>query len=109
MKNSELLQAQLGVENTENNSKSISENTELNNEPIINGLMIARELNQKWFATIGKYRVTPQYESKNDLLAALAEKQPDWETLSFLIAAMEDSTSIRLAAMQKQIDEIKAN
>lgn len=87
MKNLDTSLEQSDVENTENNSQSSSENTEYEgvNETICFGLLVARCISGKWFATAGNYRISGDYRSKRELEDAM--HTPNWECIAAILAA----------------------
>lgn len=92
MKDLELLREQSGVEHTENNKSFSSESTtyEGANEQIGNTPLVARVKDGKWFATIGRYKVSELHNDREELENYYDHRIVTWEDLAYLSAAIQD-------------------
>lgn len=111
MKNIELLKEQSESENMESRPNSTSENSELenNNQPIGYTPLVSRLNSEKWFATVGKYKVSPEFEVYDELTAWVNETTPTWEHVGAIIGAQFDYFQAKIEAIQEEIKNLNNN
>lgn len=53
--------------------------------------MVLRTDGERYFRTIGKYRLPGDFESEGEAVEATIEGIPTWEEIGFLTAALQDA------------------
>lgn len=107
MESINILREQSDAGSAENKQQSTSENTEFNHQPINGTPIIAREIDGKWFGTIGRYKVTDDYEYRGDLTIDVAMKHLKWEDVGKALAAQHDHFMELIKGLTNEIESLK--
>lgn len=90
MKATEQLREQLNAGSQTKENSGNEENTELREERRIpNTPFTAVKLEDKWFLTMGSYRMTETYESLEELMQEEQLHNTNWNLLTNMLAAMQ--------------------
>lgn len=90
MKATEQLKESLNAGNPTKQNFGNEESTELREERRIeNTPFTAVKLEEKWFLTMGKYRMTDTYESLEELMQEEQLHSTNWNLLTNMLAAMQ--------------------
>lgn len=80
------------MDNSSQSSDTTVKDIKHNNQQINNTPFIARYDHEEdvWFGTIGRYRITSNYKSYNEL-AKSSELRPTWNNIMFVLGATIDA------------------
>lgn len=98
MTQAEILAAQTGGQQTSKNTQLVSREQWEDSPLTICGI----EEGNKWFIALGIRRVTDYYQTKDEIITLLKEKQ--WELIIIIIAAVTEDT-VRYLKEQEQKED----